>query len=349
MKKHHWGLMSMLAVVVFLAVLVTAVLCAVAVLLIVDNRLLTLTDVTPEDAGRVMLLCIGVSVPVGMLVALAASMVPLRPIRQLIDSMDRLSSGDFSTRAEVGAVMQLYPPYVNVTQSFNKMAQQLESTEQIRGEFINNISHEFKTPLVSIAGFAALLRKGGLPEEKQREYIAIIEEESLRLSHMATNVLNLTKVENQTILTNVTTYNLSEQIRSCFLLLENKWARRDLALELEFTEYAIRANEELMKQVWINLLDNAIKFTPDRETIRLQIRKLGDALSVSVCNTGVEIPEASRDRIFQKFYQADESHATEGNGIGLAIVKRIVTLHGGEVTLGNQRGATEFIVTLPQK
>lgn len=348
MKKHHWGLLSMLSLVVFLAVLVTAVLCAVAVLLIVNNRLLTLTDVTPEDAGRVMLLCIGVSVPVGMLVALAASLVPLRPIRELINSMDKLASGDFSTRIRAGAVMQMYPPYVNVTQSFNKMAEQLESTERLRGEFINNISHEFKTPLVSIAGFATILRKGGLEPEKQREYIAVIEEESLRLSHMATNVLNLTKVENQTILTNVTTYNLSEQIRSCFLLLENKWASRDLNLDLEFTEYTIRANEEMMKQVWINLLDNAIKFTPDGESIRVQIRKPGDVLSVSVCNTGVEIPEASRERIFQKFYQADESHATEGNGIGLAIVKQIVTLHGGTVTLGSQRGVTEFTVTLPQ-
>lgn len=338
----------MLAMVVFLAVLVTAVLCAVVVLLIVNNRLLTLADVTPEDAGRVMLLCVEVSVPVGMLVALAASFVPLRPIRELIDSMDRLASGDFSTRAKVGAVMQLYPPYINVTNSFNKMAQQLESSDQLRGEFINNISHEFKTPLVSIAGFAALLRKGGLPQEKQQEYIAIIEEESLRLSHMATNVLNLTKVENQTILTNVTTYNLSEQIRSCFLLLENKWSRRELELELEFPEYTIRANEELMKQVWINLLENAIKFTPDGESIRVRIREGDGKLSVHIRNTGVEIPEASRERIFQKFYQADESHATEGNGIGLAIVKRIVELHNGKIILSSQQGNTEFTVTLPQ-
>lgn len=348
MKKHHWGLMSMLALVVFLAVLVTAVLCAVAVLLIVNNRLLTLTDVTPENAGRVMLLCVGVSVPVGMLVALAASMVPLRPIRELINSMDKLASGDFSTRIQAGAVMQMYPPYVNVTQSFNKMAEQLESTERLRGEFINNLSHEFKTPLVSIAGFATLLRKGGLGPGKQQEYIAVIEEESLRLSHMATNVLNLTKVENQTILTHVTTYNLSEQIRSCFLLLENKWAKRDLDLDLEFPEYTVRANEELMKQVWINLLENAIKFTPDGESIRVRIREGEGKLAVHIRNTGVEIPEASRDRIFRKFYQVDESHATEGNGIGLAIVKQIVTLHGGTVILGSQRGATEFTVTLPQ-
>ena len=349
MNKHHWGLLSMLALVVFLAVLVTAVLCAVAVLLIVNNRLLILADVTPEDARRVMLLCLGVSVPVGMLVALAASFLPLRPIRELIDSMDRLASGDFSTRARAGAVMQLYPPYVNVTCSFNKIAEQLESAELLRGEFINNISHEFKTPLVSIAGFAALLRKGELPVEKQREYIAIIEEESLRLSHMATNVLNLTKVENQTILTHVTTYNLSEQIRSCFLLLENKWANRDLELDLEFPEYTIRANEELMKQVWINLLENAIKFTPDGESIRVRIRTKEGALSVPIRNTGVEIPADSRDQIFRKFYQVDVSHATEGNGIGLAIVKRIVELHGGSITVNSRRGETEFTVTLPQE
>lgn len=347
MKKHHWGLLSLLTLVVFLAVLFNAVISAVAIFTLINNGVLILTDVTAADAGRVLGFCTIFSIPVGIIVALLASKVPLKPIRVLIDSMDRLASGDFSTRAKVGFVMQMYPPYVNVANSFNKMAQQLENTEMLRTDFINNLSHEFKTPLVSIAGFAGLLRKGDLTQEQQHEYIAIIEEESRRLSRMATNVLNLTKVENQTILSDVTWYNLSEQIRDCVLLLESKWSRRDLELDLEFGEYMISANEELMKQVWINLLENAIKFTPDGERITIRIRETDAKQLVTITNTGVEIPEESRNRIFQKFYQADESHATEGNGIGLAIVTKITELHGGTVKLRSGYNQTSFTVTLP--
>lgn len=151
------------------------------------------------------------------------------------------------------------------------MAEELENTQMLRSDFINNFSHEFKTPIVSIAGFAKLLRRGNLTDAQKEEYLAIIEEESLRLAAMATNVMNLTKVENQTILTDLTTFNLSEQIRACVLLLEEKWSRKELDLDLEFPEYTIRANEELLKQVWINLLDNAIKYSPNYGEIGVRI------------------------------------------------------------------------------
>lgn len=219
----------------------------------------------------------------------------------------------------------------------------------LRSDFINNFSHEFKTPIVSIAGFAKLLNRGNLTPDQQREYLQVIEEESLRLSAMATNVLNLTKVENQNILTELTTYNLSEQIRDCVLLLESKWDKKDLELELEFGEYTVRANEELLKQVWINLLDNAVKFTPVGHTVRVEIRDSADALAVSVINTGTALTEEQQKNIWRKFYQAEESHAAQGNGIGLAIVKRVTELHGGRVAVASENQVTSFTVTLPKK
>lgn len=171
----------------------------------------------------------------------------------------------------------------------------------------------------------------------------------MRLSSMATNVLSLTKVENQTILTDVSEYNLSEQIRSCMLLLENKWSKKNIELQLEFGEHMISANEELLKQVWINLLDNAVKFTPDGHTIQVGISETEGGLVVEVLNTGTEISEKSQAKIFNKFYQADESHATQGNGIGLAIVKRIVGLHGGTVRVSSKNEVTVFSVELPKQ
>ena len=163
---------------------------------------------------------------------------------------------------------------------------------------------------------------------------------------MATNVLNLTKVENQTILTDVTTYNLSEQIRSCILLLENRWMKKHQEFLLEFEEYEISANEELLKQVFINLIDNAIKFSPEYGIIDIKIAEKDRGHTISISNTGEEIPKESIEKIFNKFYQADESHASEGNGVGLAIVKKIVNLHKGSISVRSENGITTFEIEL---
>ena len=171
----------------------------------------------------------------------------------------------------------------------------------------------------------------------------------MRLSVMATNVLNLTKVENQTILIDVTRFNLSEQLRSCVLLLEQKWTEKDLELVLEFQEHYIQANEELLKQVWINLLDNAVKFAPQGHTIELRVCEKKDTLLVTVRNTGSQIPNEKQELIFRKFYQAEESHAIPGNGVGLAIVRCVTELHRGTVTVSSANDITEFTVTLPKE
>ena len=240
------------------------------------------------------------------------------------------------------------PAFAQISDGFNKMAQELQNTEMLRSDFINNFSHEFKTPIVSIAGFAKLLKRGNLTQRQREEYLDIIEEESMRLSDMATNVLNLTKVENQTILTGQSTFNLSEQLRASILLLERKWSKKNLQWQLEFGEYRITANEELLKQVWINLLDNAIKFSPEGGTIAVRITEQGGTLAVSVRNAGAAIPQPEQEKIFRKFYQADESHSSEGNGIGLAIVKRVTELHRGTVVVRSGNDETTFTVTLPE-
>ena len=273
--------------------------------------------------------------------------IPLKPINTLINHMNRLAAGDFKTRLSFGKRLTKNPTFKEISESFNRMAEELENTEMLRGDFINNFSHEFKTPIVSIAGLAKLVNKGDLDDEQRAQYLDAIEAESLRLADMATNVLNLTKVENQTILSDITEFNLSEQIRACVLLLENKWSQKETELVLDFDEINVEGNEELLKQVWINLTDNAIKFSPKGGTVTIEIKEDGESVIVFVKNTGSEISETDRRKIWNKFYQADKSHTTEGNGIGLAIVKRIVDLHGGEVGVESENGEVCFFVSLP--
>ena len=346
--KRRWSLTLLYSTAFFLiqlaAVLITAALSFLLTKLgVLDNLGI------PRNSGFAMLIVmLLISVLVGSVVAIGTVKIPLRPFNRLINNINRLAEGDFSARMHYSKAMGGNPVFRELSESFNAMAEELENTQMLRSDFINNFSHEFKTPIVSIAGFAKLLRRGNLTDAQKEEYLAIIEEESLRLAAMATNVMNLTKVENQTILTDLTTFNLSEQIRACVLLLEEKWSRKELDLDLEFPEYTIRANEELLKQVWINLLDNAIKFTPYGGTITVHIRPDGNGrLLTSVTNTGSTIPERDISRIFQKFYQGDTSHATRGNGVGLAIVRRIVELHHGAVWVESQNDVTTFTVALP--
>lgn len=290
-----------------------------------------------------------ISLIIGSVGSIFVNRIPLKPIYRLIEKINRLAAGDFKARLEFKRPLLKNPAFDNLAESFNKMAEELEHTEMLRSDFINNFSHEFKTPIVSIAGFAKLLRKGNLTEEQKAECLEIIEEESLRLAAMATNVLNLTRVENQSILTEVSSFNLSEQLRSCILLLIDKWEKKHLDFKLDFEEYIISANEELLKQVWINLIDNAIKFSPEGGKIELHIQTTHDMVAVSILNSGEDISMEEQKKIFNKFYQADSSHSTEGNGIGLAIARRVAELHNGRVTVQSKEGVVIFTVELPIK
>lgn len=285
----------------------------------------------------------------GICVAAFVNAILLKQVNKIINSMNKLAAGDYKIRLDFGKALKKHPTFAEIEGSFNSMAEELEHTEMLRTDFVNNFSHEFKTPIVSIAGFAKILKKGNLSKERTEEYLDIIEEESLRLSAMATNVLQMTKIENQTILTNVTSFNLSEQIRNSMVLLEPKWSKKCIKIDVDLKEYEIDANEELLKQVWINLIENAIKFSPEYGMIQITIEEEKQHYMVSVLNIGSEITPKQQERIFGKFYQADESHASEGNGIGLALVKGVVKLHHGTVSVKSEHHVTVFQVRLPKK
>lgn len=345
--KKRFSLTLMLSAVVFAAILLTFAILGVG--LFVGQRL-GLID--PSLAGRgsmpFFLAVAGASLIIGTLLSMLIARIPLKPVNGIINAMNRLASGDFKTRLSFPDHGSRLAIGRELSESFNKMASELENTELLRSDFVNNFSHEFKTPIVSIRGFAKLLRRGGLDPETTDEYLAIIESESARLSDMATNMLNLTRVENRHILTDVTAFNLSEQLRTCVLLFEDRWTEKALEPEIDLAEYTVEANEELLKQVWVNLIDNAIKFTPEGGTVRVTVEEAGADYAVTVANTGSRIPPESLDRVFRKFYQGDDSHADRGNGIGLAIVKRVAELHGGSVSAASDESGTAFTVRLPK-
>lgn len=345
-RKHRFSLTLLFAALVFVVLLSALAIGAVAVYLLVYFEVIANYEDT--SVPYVILFMALISVVMGAIIAGFLSMIPLKPVNKWINGMNCLASGDFKVRMSFGKPLGSHPTFVELTDSFNTLAEELQNTEMLRSDFINNFSHDFKTPIVSIAGFAKLLKRGNLTQEEQLQYLNAIEEESMRLSYMATNVLNLTKVENQAILSEVSRFNLSEQIRSSVLLLEDKWSRKNIELHLDFDEYFIEANEELLKQIWINLLDNAVKFVPNGGAVGVEIRESESEISVSVSNTGSEIPPDKLGRIWNKFYQADESHSSEGNGVGLAIVKRIVELHRGSVSVSSESGVTAFTVELPK-
>lgn len=230
----------------------------------------------------------------------------------------------------------------NMAQNFNKMTKELSQTEIFRNDFISNVSHEFKTPLAAIEGYATLLQNKNISEEKRDLYIQKIIFNTKRLSKLTGNILELSFLEHQSIESGIITFSLDEQIRECILSLEEKWSNKNLNLEINLEEITYRGNKELLYDVWENLIANAIKFTQDHGTIFIKAKENNNKIEISIEDTGIGIKEDEIPRIFEKFYQAESSHSNEGNGLGLALVKQIVELHQGEikVTSTPQKGAS---------
>ena len=284
----------------------------------------------------------GVSVIIGTLLSWFAGIYVLRPFDELLQGMSRLANGKYETRLKERKGI-----YHRVYRAFNVLAAELESVQILRSDFVNNFSHEFKTPLASMQGLVGLMRNKHLPEEKQRLYLSVIEEELLRLSMLTTNILHMTRLNAQSILTDIAPYNLSEQLRTCLLMMEQSWMEKSLSLSITDEEISLCANEDLIKQVWLNLLDNAIKYSPEGGTLEIDFMRTERNVCVRIINEGPEIPEEEREKIFAKFYQSDRVGVKRGNGIGLSVVQRIVALHKGSVKSLRENGRTVFEVSLP--
>ncbi|MCD8189124.1 MAG: HAMP domain-containing histidine kinase [Clostridiales bacterium] len=341
-KKQPPSLLPWLALFIFLLLFASLFLTFGIFVLLGRAGLLTWERGPASGLPMPLLYFCFASVVIGSVLSLLITYLPVRFVNKIIGGMYRLADGDFSVRIQTN----LPGPGQNLTRAFNTLAEELGNTELLRSDFVNNFSHEMKTPIVSIRGFARLLRKQPLTEV-QAQYAQVIAEEAQRLSVMTEKILSLTKVENQTILTGAAPFDLSEQLRKSILLLMERIEAKGLELEADFPEVTVSGNAELLEQVWVNVLDNAVKFSPEGGTVAVSVRPGAEAVTVSVLNQAEPLPAEAQRRIFQKFYQADASHSGEGAGIGLSLVKKIVELHRGTVQVAWEEGIFSLRVTLP--
>lgn len=310
---------------VFILMVLSAVLSGAIMLVLANYNIIDQIGST-----TILYLIVGliVSIIIGTLLAFPVAHYLLKPLNELIDATREVSKGNFNVKAKelnhkfgIGELIR----------SFNIMTDELSSIEMFRDDFISNVSHEFKTPIASVQGFAKLLQNNDLSKDERDEYTEIIVEETRRLSHLSTNILKISKLEHQGILEKKNTFSLDEQIRKSILLLEHLWSKKNIEFNINLEVVPYTGDEELLQQVWVNLINNAINFSPDGGIIDIELTQTDDNLVFKVKDYGIGMGDEIKDRIFEKFYQGDKSHSKEGTGLGLPLVKRILELHSGDI------------------
>ena len=271
-----------------------------------------------------------------------------KPMRRLSRAMRAVAQGDFTVSVQPVHKRNKFDYMDLMFEDFNSMVHELSSIETMKDDFIANVSHEIKTPLAVIRGYASALQRGNLSEEEQREYAATIASASESLSVLISNILRLNKLENQEIVPNAAPYDLTRQLSDCALAHEEQWERKHIDFDAQLEERVmILADESMLEIVFNNLIANAIKFTEPGGRIVLRQEKAGGDVIVTVSDTGCGMSEETVKHIFDKFYQGDSSHSKEGNGLGLALVKRVLDISGGSIAVRSAPGeGSEFIVRL---
>lgn len=283
---------------------------------------------------------------IGVIIALFVGKLFIKPIENISNAINELSKGNFDVRVTENERIK---EISRMTRSFNKMAYSLSQVETLQNDFVTNVSHEFKTPIASIEGYATLLQDGNLPQATRERYLAKIIYNSRKLSDLSENILLLSKIENQQGQPSKKSFRLDEQIRKCILSLENKWTQKNITFDLKLQSISYFGSELLLERVWCNIIDNAIKHSYDGSEIHISVFEAKGSVIVAIADEGEGMSEEVQKHIFDKFYQGDKSHTAEGNGLGLALVKRIVEICFGEVRVKSEvdEGA-EFTVILPK-
>lgn len=302
-------------------------------------------SVSPQEHRAPLFIFALGSLLLGTVIAIYVGKHIIRPVQSMGKAFDNLSKGNFAVRIPED---QQIEEIREMAQRFNAMAYDLSHIETLRSDFVANVSHEFKTPIAAIEGYATLLQTPDLSPEKHQRYIEKILENSRRLSSMSGNILLLSKLENRETLPEMSEYRLDEQIRQCILMLEGKWTQKQIEFDIDLDKKIYCGSQTLLEQVWLNILDNAIKASPIGGNIGICFKAGEETVSISVTDHGDGMTEEVQKHIFEKFYQGDPSRTSEGNGLGLALVKRIVELCRGAVTVESSRGSgTTFTVELP--
>lgn len=330
-----------LVIFVFILMVLSAVLAGAIMVIVAKYNI-----IAQIGSATVLYLIVGliVSTIIGTLLALPVGHFLLKPLNELIDATREVSKGNFNVKAkEVNYKFGIG----ELITSFNIMTSELSSIELFRTDFVTNVSHELKTPIASIRGFAKILQNKDLSDEEREDYTNIIIEESNRLSNLSSNILRISKLENQNIVERKNQFSLDEQIRTSILLLEHLWGKKDINFNINLEELTFMGDEELLQQVWLNLISNAINFSLESGRIDIDLSQSGKIIRCKVRDYGIGMTDEIKDRIFEKFFQGDMSRTLEGNGLGLPLVNRILELHGGKIYVDSKpKEGSTFIVEL---
>lgn len=341
-KKFHSKLWLYFAVLVFATIFVMFLLVIAFWLLLFKTGILS--D-NPLDRHIPIVVSSIVSLLLGAVIALFVGRLIIRPIQNISNAFDQLSCGNFDVKVpEDEKIAEIR----EMAKHFNAMTYDLSHIETLRSDFVVNVSHEFKTPIAAIEGYATLLQNEKLSPERYRHYVEKILDNSQKLSHLSSSILMLSKLENQETVPQYKEYRLDEQLRKSILGLENKWTEKNIEFDMDLPKQMYYGSEQLLDQVWSNILDNAIKHSPQDGVIHVSINRTETRLFVCISDHGDGMDEEVQKHIFEKFYQGDSSRKAEGNGLGLALVKRIIDLCRGEIMVQSTPGkGTTFQVALP--
>ena len=271
-----------------------------------------------------------------------------KPVKQIMDALNKVMQGDFTVRIAPVKEFAGETGFNEIIKAINAMTAELQGTETLRTDFIANVSHELKTPLAVMGNYATMLQQPGISEAERMEYAKSISMAARRLAALITNILKLNKLENQQIFPQPQEFDLGEQLCQCMLAFENAWEKKNLEIETDIPDdVRIKSDPELLSLVWNNLISNAVKFTPEGGCIGVAVKTEEQAVTVSVSDTGCGNDPETGKHIFEKFYQGDTSHATQGNGLGLALVKRVMDILSGEITVRSTPGqGSTFVVKI---
>ena len=301
-------------------------------------------ELVRQNGPQTFLWTLGMAVIACGLDALRRHIAVERPLKRIVDALERMGRGELDRRLDVRDFSEI--GFREICCGIDRLARELESVETLKADFISNVSHELKTPLAVMKNYAVLLQDETLPPEQRREYAEAIEGTAARMAALVSNILKLNKLENQQIFPQVRCFDLGEQLAECLLQFETAWEERELECSLA-EDIQVEADPELLSLVWSNLISNAVKFTDRGGKITVELTADGDWAVVRVTDTGCGMTPETGRHIFEKFYQGDTAHATAGNGLGLALVKRVVDITGGVITVSSTlgRGST-FTVRL---
>lgn len=341
-KRLHRMMLSLYRYIVFFLLVAFIITCC---MMLFVSTLMVTTDIsfTQQNLGAAAKLTffnvVLLSLIITVIDSIRRKIMVDRPVKRITQAAQKMIQGDFSVRIKPIKTLNTEDKFNEIIECLNKMASELSSTETLRTDFISNVSHELKTPLTVIQNYGTMLTTPGLSEDKRIEYSSAIINSSKKLSDLISNILRLNKLENQQIFPNIQSYDLGEQLCECLLSFEELIDSKALTVETDIQdEVMVNTDKEMMSIVWNNLFSNAIKFTPESGKLSLRLKTQGNNAVVSISDTGCGISPDVGEHIFDKFYQGDTSHTTQGNGLGLALVKRIIDITKSYICVESEIG-----------